>query len=262
MTKSLPMLKDVVLVALIGVFIGYLAPFGMHTLPVYVSTFYWAVVCVLGYGIYKPIIVFARQRLLRNFDSEWPKVAIACLFASIIMSVALPVITWLFFRGTLELTNQFLQVLPKTIVIGGVITLSNMARERLRQQKAKIAAVELAHGALEQKLNADKSAGCDKLMAMLPIEKRGKLLYLQMDDHYLKVQTDKGQHLLLMRFKDAIELLQHYPGVQTHRSWWVALDAVATSNKLGRKHSLLMTNDVEIPISQTYLAQVKALGLV
>jgi len=244
--------KDLIVVALVGAFIGYLAPFGMHTLPVYVSVFYWSVICILGYCIYKPVINCARQRLKNSFVRQWPRVAIATLVASVLMSLALPVVTWLFFGGKLDIGGQFFQIWPKTIVIGGVLTLISMAREQLNQQGAKIVAVEKAHEALEQKLNTNNNAGYEKLMLMLPIAKRGKLLCLQMDDHYLKVTTSQGQHLVLMRFKDALQLLQDYAGFQTHRSWWVALDAVNGVKREGRKHILILAEEMEVPVSNTY----------
>ena len=70
--------------------------------------------------------------------------------------------------------------------------------------------------------------------------------------------TDKGEHLLLMRFKDALTKLESYDGFQTHRSWWVAKDAVASSKKEGRKLILVMSNGTEVPVSQTYLANTKS----
>ena len=79
-----------------------------------------------------------------------------------------------------------------------------------------------------------------------------------MDDHYLNVMTDKGEHLLLMRFKDALSKLEHYDGFQTHRSWWVAKEAVVDTKKEGRKLILILQNGTEVPVSQTYLANVKA----
>jgi DNA-binding LytR/AlgR family response regulator len=48
-----------------------------------------------------------------------------------------------------------------------------------------------------------------------------------------------------------------YPGLQAHRSWWVAKSAITSMKKEGRKTFLLMGNDLEVPISRTYAASVK-----
>ena len=117
------------------------------------------------------------------------------------------------------------------------------------------------HEELQLGAKENRNAGYEKLMAMLPIEKRGNLLCLQMDDHYLNVVTDNGQHLILMRFKDALDLLRDYPGLQTHRSWWVALEAVSSVRKEGRKHVLILSENIEVPVSKTYVENVKSAGL-
>ena len=98
-------------------------------------------------------------------------------------------------------------------------------------------------------------------MEKLPLEKRGNLLCLEMDDHYLKVYTDKGHHLILMRFKDALALLESYAGLQTHRSWWVAIDAITTTQRDGRKVSLTLSNSLAVPVSRTYMKNITALNL-
>lgn len=69
-----------------------------------------------------------------------------------------------------------------------------------------------------------------------------------MDDHYVKVYTDKGHHMLLMRFKDALALLENHPDLQTH-SWWVSLDAVSSVEKQSRKVTLLLKNQLSVPVS-------------
>jgi len=110
---------------------------------------------------------------------------------------------------------------------------------------------------LQESTNLDELQ-LEKFMAQLPVDKRGKLFCLEMSDHYLKVYTDKGHHLILMRFKDALALLSDYQGLQTHRSWWVAIDAITKVNKDGRKTYLELTNELQVPVSKTYAEAVKA----
>ena len=139
-------------------------------------------------------------------------------------------------------------------MIGGVITLISFFREHAEQQKV----------ALQEVRDEQESAGdmaLNEFMLGLPVEKRGKLLCMEMSDHYVKVYTDKGHHLLLMRFKDAIQSLAPYPGLQTHRSWWVATDAVVSVNKQQRKLQLVIQNELIVPVSKTYQDKVKQAGL-
>ena len=96
----------------------------------------------------------------------------------------------------------------------------------------------------------------------LPANKRGELLAIETQDHYLKVYTDKGHHLILMRLKDALTLLNDYPGLQIHRSWWVANSAITTIEKADRKTWLVLKNGIKAPVSRTFTADVKKLGWV
>src|SRR5690606_17132350 len=63
----------------------------------------------------------------------------------------------------------------------------------------------------------------------LPHHLRGRLIYMSMQDHYVDVHTDRGNALVLMRLGDAIAETGATPGLQIHRSHWVALDAVRAS---------------------------------
>jgi len=83
-----------------------------------------------------------------------------------------------------------------------------------------------------------------------------------MDDHYLLVYTEKGSHMMLLRMKDALVELKDYKGLQVHRSWWVAIDAVMDVKKQTRKATLIMRNNIEVPVSQKYLPMLKEAGLV
>ena len=63
-----------------------------------------------------------------------------------------------------------------------------------------------------------------------------------------------------MRLKDAMVLLRDYDGMQTHRSWWVAHDAVVKIVKDGRKTQLILSNDLTVPVSRSFLVKVSAAG--
>ena len=80
-------------------------------------------------------------------------------------------------------------------------------------------------------------------------ERRGKLLALQSDGHYLRVHTSAGSDLVLYRLSDAIRELGAEEGAQVHRSWWVAGTAVS-----GERHRevLKLVNGLEVPVSRSF----------
>jgi LytTr DNA-binding domain len=86
------------------------------------------------------------------------------------------------------------------------------------------------------------------------------ILALVSEDHYLRVYTDSGSALILMRLSDAIAELGGETGAQTHRSWWVARDAVAKAVRADGKAVLILVDGTEVPVSRTYYRMLSAQG--
>jgi len=59
-------------------------------------------------------------------------------------------------------------------------------------------------------------------------EKRGELIGLSADQHYLKVETTAGESYIRCSLSDAMVALESVPGLHIHRSHWVARDQVET----------------------------------
>ncbi len=85
------------------------------------------------------------------------------------------------------------------------------------------------------------------------------LIYLQMEDHYLRVVTQAGEDLILMRFRDAIRELETYGGLQVHRSWWVVSTEIKRLSRSGRKIFLIMSNGSKVPVSSSFKKTVEDL---
>ena len=97
----------------------------------------------------------------------------------------------------------------------------------------------------------------------LPFKYRHAELYaLSAEDHYLRVHTSAGDTLILMRLYDAIRELDGIEGSQTHRSWWVAKDAVADVTRGDGRVSLTLKNAVAAPVSRSYQKTLKQDGWV
>jgi hypothetical protein len=97
-------------------------------------------------------------------------------------------------------------------------------------------------------------------LARIPAKLGTGLLYLETEDHYLRVHTDLGSDLILMRLSDACGELDASFGQQVHRSYWVARHAVAGIERDGRKISLRLSNGAVIPVSRTYLSALREGG--
>jgi DNA-binding LytR/AlgR family response regulator len=56
---------------------------------------------------------------------------------------------------------------------------------------------------------------------------------LRMEDHDVRVSTDRGGALVLMRMADAVAEVSAIAGLRTHRSWWLARSAVTGVRREG-----------------------------
>ena len=105
-----------------------------------------------------------------------------------------------------------------------------------------------------------RSAPLDRpaLLDRLPVDKRGVLIRLEVQDHYVLVVTSRGTELLLMRLGDAIG--EAGPGRQVHRSHWVAEHPenflVRGTGKNGRL-AIRTADGADIPVSRSYAAQIQ-----
>jgi hypothetical protein len=101
--------------------------------------------------------------------------------------------------------------------------------------------------------SADSSrAAKSVLLDQLP-EKLGRnVVALKAEEHYTRVYTEEGEALILIRFRDAVGLLQHLGGIQTHRSYWVNPKYVARLTRDGRSTSVELTTGISIPLSRSY----------
>jgi DNA-binding LytR/AlgR family response regulator len=95
----------------------------------------------------------------------------------------------------------------------------------------------------------------------LSAKRRAAVLFaVEAEDHYLRVHTDAGDELITARFGDALRELAAAPGFQTHRSWWVAAEAIDEVRwRKGRGEARLKCGLV-VPVSRSNAGALKAAG--
>jgi uncharacterized membrane protein len=103
--------------------------------------------------------------------------------------------------------------------------------------------------------------GPPAILLRLPVQKRGVLLSLSVQDHYVDVVTTKGREMLLMRLGDAIRETSPVTGLQVHRSHWVAQAAVSAAEKRGDGALLTLINGQTVPVSRAFMPAIRQAGL-
>jgi len=100
-----------------------------------------------------------------------------------------------------------------------------------------------------------------RFLERLPPKLKGAVLYaVSAEDHYLRLHTSKGSDLILMRLSDALVELEGLEGAQTHRSWWVAKEAVESARREGDRVMLTLKGGVEAPVSRPNVRPLREAG--
>lgn len=99
------------------------------------------------------------------------------------------------------------------------------------------------------------------ILDRLPLERRGDLMSLSVEDHYVQVRTTRGSVMVLLRLSDAIREALPVAGLRVHRSHWVATAHVVSVRRDGDRAVLTLTDGTEIPASRSHLPALRAAGL-
>jgi hypothetical protein len=87
-----------------------------------------------------------------------------------------------------------------------------------------------------------------------------RLIAVEAYDHYLRVHTDAGSELVTLRFADALAELAGAHGFRTHRSWWVAAEAIEAIRWRRGVGEARLAGDLVAPVSRTYAGALRAAG--
>ncbi|MEY8839506.1 LytTR family DNA-binding domain-containing protein [Cribrihabitans sp. XS_ASV171] len=112
-------------------------------------------------------------------------------------------------------------------------------------------------------LREDQSAETrPRLERRLPNEFSGDVLRLTVEDHSVCVVTTEGNHVIRMRFTDAIDEMEPMRGYCTHRSHWVAETAIESVERQSGRISLRLINGDVVPVSRKYRPALEEAGIV
>lgn len=204
----------------LGALLSFLRPFGTDDLSFWVGTGYWMGLFLAGFmGI---LAVDIASLTIAKRLPYMPRLIIYGIVVTALTSVI--VILFHNISGWQAILLTFFQ----TAVISSIVIL---VREFLSQSEASKSNI----GAIDTR---EKTC---RLKERLPLHLQSSTIYaLNVEDHYVRVITSSGEHLLLMRLSDAIVEMEPILGLTTHRSWWVAKDGVERINKTGRTKTIVL----------------------
>ena len=112
--------------------------------------------------------------------------------------------------------------------------------------------------AWEQTLRHQDAWSPPEFMRRLSPEHAGTLWALSSERHYVRVRTDAGSELLLMRLGDAMDQCRHLDGVQLHRSHWINRSGLDRVVRRSGKLEAVLVDGESLPISRRHQAEVLA----
>jgi hypothetical protein len=215
---------------------------------------YWAIMVIASFVAGQIGASFFIELLREHISQRWPRVLAGGLLASLPVTIVVLLVNGLAHPQVPvaeSLTIWFYTAIVTLVVVVALVTLRDF-----------MAAAPVAPGAATADEAATLRPAPPAILERVPLPQRGKLLALIVEDHYVDIVTDKGKTLVLMRLADAIREAAPIPGLQIHRSHWVALAAVAKATRSEGRVSLELSNGLRLPVSRGYMQAVKDAGLV
>jgi hypothetical protein len=237
---------ELALLVAAGLVMGFIGPFGTETAPQPLLYLYWQL-CIVGGGV---IGIAIDEALGRRLSGFWPRL----LASSVTMT---PFVTLLVIQvgravfGAIQRPPDVPvllgQVLVISVVVMGFRALAWRERPALVKTRVVVAPpLPEAEAAFRQRLSAKR--------------RTARLIAVEAYDHYLRVHTDAGPELVTLRFADAMQELAGAHGLQIHRSWWVAADAIEAVQWRRGAGEARLAGDLSAPVSRTYAPALKAAG--
>lgn len=228
--------------ALIGAFLASIGAFDTDQVDTPRRFAYWIFPLVVG-GACGGLIeqwLESHRWLVRR---PWPRAIVLTLLMAVPATAIVSGTAVVLFGARFAMTHT-LNLYPQVVLIcAPLVAIAWLSRREVLRHAPP--PVGLAPAALREKLP--------------PRQARARLLAVEAEDHYLRIHTEAGATLTLMRFADALEALAGMDGVRTHRSWWVARTAVEEARWRRGRGDLVLTGGLLAPVSRTFAARVKAI---
>lgn len=235
-------LAELLALALIGVFLALIGAFDSDQVSGFRRYAYWIVVLVAGGacgGAIEPWLE-TRPGLARR---PWLRGAILTLTMAA-PSTAIVMATAAGLFGAPASVTKALVLYPQVVLVSAaLVAVAWLARREVLRHAPP--PVGVAPAPLREKLP--------------PRQARARLLAVEAEDHYLRIHTEAGATLTLMRFADALKVLDGMDGVRTHRSWWVARSAVEEARWRRGRGDLVLTGGLLAPVSRAYAGRVRTI---
>lgn len=234
---------DLLLLAGIGLLMAELGPYRTLDVPTPLRTTYW-LLAVIGCGLAGIAIDSTVGPRIRGL---WARIAMVALV------VTPPVTLYIYALNALMLgLPRRPWLLPQLgwqvfVVLLLVMALRALLWRRIIETRTIIMPpLPAAERAFRLRLSARR--------------RTARLIALEAEDHYVRVHTDTGSELLLMRFSEAVAELSHVHGHRLHRSWWAFADSIESVRWSRGGGEARLAGGIVAPVSRSRAGALKQAG--
>ena len=212
---------------------------------------YWAAISLVTWPMGMGCSIYFGVGLFQRGVPEW----IARIIGGLIGGIPIGFFVWAINKyiagndiGTFE---DLVRLIGYTTIISAAVSILYYLLESSVRPEGQ--STSLANGSITSHVQTPTSP----FFGRLPVELGKDLISLQAQDHYIKVTTNKGSEMILMRLADAEKELETIPGIRTHSSWWVSHRHIEDTERENEKTSIILSNGEKVPVSRTYAKAVR-----
>ncbi len=262
----------------LGVLFAFLEPEATKGIPYLQRQIQWFFQVGLALIILINVHVFLQRMVWFNRLNSWVKLTISGFLGGMIFTpidVAIDVLlgldAWPSDNGIEQqfafLFIEMFSIAPPILLVWVAINTPrvmqlNFSRPAPVKENVKYKVVEESLSTEDrttlQSVDEINDAGEPQIFSQLPAHLGKDVIYLKSELHYLQVVTLLGEGLILFNLKDAINQINTViPGVQTHRSYWVADERVIDLIRKNGKTFLKTEGEHLVPVSRRNVSNIK-----
>jgi hypothetical protein len=221
---------------------------------------FWSLHVLGVLALAQGVQVLLRRLSMRRMGGPWSMIAVAGLLASglfvpiaIALDRAFPVESGPEAITLQEMAEEWVMLAPAVMLVWlGLNAVRFLRLPHSAATPGRIGAPEAGDASRTVAPPSDQVAPTTPgFLDKLPADRRGPLVALSAELHYLRVHTTRGDALVLYSFGDALDEVAASDGIQIHRSHWVATRFVQTVQRDGTRLSVVMSNGLVLPVARS-----------
>ncbi len=248
-----PWARDLAFALVVGAWIGALGPFdNFGAGPLYKRIAFHLVLAMIVLVAFRTAIGWAVRKGNAKGIPSWISGAIAIAATCLPLSLAVGIVGIVFFPQLRRILSPIDWCVETTVLYMPIACgYAGLIHTFTRKPMPPPMQTAPRHPA---------SVASPRLQSRFPPAVSGAVMALQVEDHYVRIHTPSGSHLVLMRLSDAIREMDGVDGIKVHRSWWVARTAVSDVRLETRSGRLILANGLQVPVARSALVSVKTAG--